>query len=147
MHHTSEIYLGLVNSCIYYACQTWNCQVLPYSVGFKAPRELWNPLSKTVLSGCSFIWNKGPEMTIKLNGNLYVRPVNIFPNFLYSILQKKQPHAVLPHQWMVWMRLLSCGWNMGYLSIKLNLFMMMSWHGNAFCITGLLWGIAISHVS
>ena len=35
-------------------------QVLPYSVDFKAPRELWNPLSKTVLSKYSFIWNKGP---------------------------------------------------------------------------------------
>ena len=35
-------------------------QVLPYSVDFKAPQELWNPLNKTLLSKYSFIWNKGP---------------------------------------------------------------------------------------
>ena len=45
----------------YYACQTREIYyVLPYSVDFKAPQELWNPLSKTVHSKCSFIWNQGP---------------------------------------------------------------------------------------
>ena len=29
--------------------------------GFQSSRELWNPLSKTVLRKCSFIWNKGPK--------------------------------------------------------------------------------------
>ena len=29
-----------------------------HSVDFKAPKELRNPLSKTVLSKCSFIWNQ-----------------------------------------------------------------------------------------
>ena len=29
-------------------------------MAFKAPCELWNPLSKTVLSKCSSIWNKRP---------------------------------------------------------------------------------------
>ena len=39
------------NSCFYYAHQTHEIyQILPYSVDFKAPKELWNPLSKTVLS-------------------------------------------------------------------------------------------------
>ena len=43
---TCENWLGLVNSYIYYACQTCEMyQVLPYSLDFKAPRELLNPLS------------------------------------------------------------------------------------------------------
>ena len=50
MPETCENRLGLVNSCIYYAQQTCETyQVLPYSVDFKAPGELWNLLSKTVL--------------------------------------------------------------------------------------------------
>ena len=56
-----EKWLGLVNSCIYYphkSCEIY--QVLPYSVDFKAPRELWNSLSKVVRSKCNFIWDKGP---------------------------------------------------------------------------------------
>ena len=54
-------WLGLVNSCIKYARQTHDIYlVLPYSVDFKAPSELWNPLRKAVLNQCSFIWNKGP---------------------------------------------------------------------------------------
>ena len=35
-------------------------QELPYSLDFKVHGELWNPLSKTVLSKCSFISTKGP---------------------------------------------------------------------------------------
>ena len=51
---------ALVNNCVYYAHQTREIyQVLPYSVDFKAPLELWNLLSKTVLTKYSFIWNKG----------------------------------------------------------------------------------------
>ena len=73
----------LVTSCIYYACQTHEIyQVLLYSVDFKAPKELWNPLSKAVLNECSIISIKGPsEMTVKLKSNLYIGPVIIFPNF------------------------------------------------------------------
>ena len=60
-------------SCVYYPHQAYEIQqVLSYSVDIKAPRELWNPLSKTALSRCSFIWNKGPvtsEMTLKLKNN------------------------------------------------------------------------------
>ena len=57
---TCKSYLSLVNSCIDCAYQTYEIyQVLPYSVDFKAPVELWNPLSKTVHSWYSFIWNKG----------------------------------------------------------------------------------------
>ena len=49
-------WLGLVILCIYYARQTHEiCQVLPYLVDFKAPGELWNPLSKTVVSICMSI--------------------------------------------------------------------------------------------
>ena len=42
--------------------------------------------SKTIYSKCSFIWNKDlykSKLTVKLKSNLYVTPVNIFPNFLY----------------------------------------------------------------
>ena len=61
MPETCENCLGLVNDSIHYANHTCEIyQVLPYSVDFKAPEELWNPLSKTALSKCSFIWNKGP---------------------------------------------------------------------------------------
>ena len=58
MPKTCENWLGLVKRCIYYALQTHKIyQVLPYSVDFKAPGELWNQLSKTVLSKCSSISN------------------------------------------------------------------------------------------
>ena len=43
--------------CMYYAHQTCEIyQIMPHL----APGKLWNPRSKTVLSKCSFIWNKGP---------------------------------------------------------------------------------------
>ena len=60
MPEAFENWLDLVNSCVYYVHQIREIyQVLPYSVDFKAPVELWNPLSKTALSKCGFIWNKG----------------------------------------------------------------------------------------
>ena len=53
MPEACQKWLGLVNSDIYYACQIHEIyQILPYSVDFKAPWELWNPLSKTVF--CKF---------------------------------------------------------------------------------------------
>ena len=56
MPETCENYLGLVNRCVKYAHQTRKiCQVLPYSMDFEAPGELWNPLSKTAFSKCSVI--------------------------------------------------------------------------------------------
>ena len=60
MPETCENLLSLVNSYIYYTHQIHEIYpVLPYFVDFKALKELWNPLSKTLLSKCSFIWNKG----------------------------------------------------------------------------------------
>ena len=60
MPENSENWLGFVNSN-YCVCQTTEIyQVLSYSVDFKAPGELWNPLSKTVLNRCRFNWNKAP---------------------------------------------------------------------------------------
>ena len=57
---TSETWLGHVNSCGYSARIIREIyQVLTYSVDFKAPRELWNLLSETVLSKCNFKWIKG----------------------------------------------------------------------------------------
>ena len=56
-----ENWLGLVNCCVYYARYILEIyQVQLYSVDFKAPGELWNPPSKTLLSKCYFIWNKRP---------------------------------------------------------------------------------------
>ena len=56
MPETCENWFTLVNSSIYYARQTREIyQVLPY-----APRSRWNPLSKTALSKCSFIWYSVP---------------------------------------------------------------------------------------
>ena len=61
MPKTCENWLGLVNSIVYYARQTRVIyQVLPYSMDFKAPDELWNPLGKAVPSTWSFISNKEP---------------------------------------------------------------------------------------
>ena len=78
MPKTCENWLGPVNSCVYYARQTCNIyQVLSYSVVFKAPLQLWDPLSKTVLSKCRLIWNKG-HVNIRnhskdqYKGNLYL---------------------------------------------------------------------------
>ena len=46
LNETCENWLGLVNNCIYYADQTYEIyQVLLYSVDFKAPGDIWNPLS------------------------------------------------------------------------------------------------------
>ena len=71
-------FLGLVNCCVYYARQTREiCQVLPHSVDYKAPGELWNPLIDTVFNKCSFNWNKG-SVNIWHDRKW---SVNIFPNF------------------------------------------------------------------
>ena len=60
MPETCENCLGLINSRGYYASQTRELyQLLLYSVAFKAPGELWNPIGKAVLSKYSFISNKG----------------------------------------------------------------------------------------
>ena len=41
MPKTCENWLGFVNSCIYYACQTYDInQVLPHSVGSEAREKL-----------------------------------------------------------------------------------------------------------
>ena len=69
MPETDGNWIGMVNICVYYASHTCEIyQVLSCSVDFKAPRELWNPLSKTVL-------------TVKLESIMYVGPVTIFPSF------------------------------------------------------------------
>ena len=61
MCETCENWLGFVNTCIYYAHQTCGIyHVLPYWVDFKAPGELWNPLSKSVLGKRSLISTKEP---------------------------------------------------------------------------------------
>ena len=58
---TCESWLHLVNRCVYYAHQTREInQLLPYSVDFKAPGELWNPMCKAIHGKFCFIRNKGP---------------------------------------------------------------------------------------
>ena len=66
---TGENWLGLVNSCIYYAHQTHEIY------------QLWNPLSKTVLSKNSSIYNKGP---VDIWNDRKVGPVNTFPKFWHN---------------------------------------------------------------
>ena len=77
MPEICENWLGLVNSCIYYAYQTLEIyQVLPYAADFKAPLE-----SKTVFSKCSFIWYKGPVniwLDCKAQNYLNIGPVKTF---------------------------------------------------------------------
>ena len=47
-------------ACVYSSRQTHKIdQELPYSMGFKATGEFWNPLISTSFSKCSFISNKG----------------------------------------------------------------------------------------
>ena len=78
---TCDSMLGLVNSCVYYAIQTLEIyQVLPCSVDFKAPGELWNLLSVIVLSKCSFIWNRNfiNIWNDRKAHNVHVGAVNIF---------------------------------------------------------------------
>ena len=54
MPETCENSLGRVNNYVCYVRQTREIyQVLPYSMDVRAP------VSKTVLSKCSFIWNNG----------------------------------------------------------------------------------------
>ena len=64
MPKTCESWLGLVNSCVYFARKIREIdQVPPYSVYFKAPVELWNPLGKIVSRKCRFISN---ERSVKI---------------------------------------------------------------------------------
>ena len=74
MPETCENLLGLVNICVYYARHTHEIyRVKSYSLDFKAPWELLNPLSKTVLSTYSFISNKGPVNILNdRNGQKYL---------------------------------------------------------------------------
>ena len=95
--------LSLVNICIYYACHTHKIYpALPYSVGFKAPRELWNPLSKIVHSMHIILLGikdlQTSEMMVKLKSNLYIRPVNILPYFFseHSIEKCWNYNRILP---------------------------------------------------
>ena len=61
MPETCEKWLGLVNNWVYHAHQTGEiCQVLSYSLDFKAPSELWNPLNNTVFSKYYSFCNKVP---------------------------------------------------------------------------------------
>ena len=61
MPETFENWFGHVNRYVWYAHRTREIyHVLPYAVDLKAPGELWNLLSETVLSECSFNGNKRP---------------------------------------------------------------------------------------
>ena len=104
MPKTWEDLSSLVNSCVYYARQTCEIyQILPYSVDFKAPAELWNLLSKIVLSKCSFTWNKGSvsiwkdPKTKDPKDNLYIGPANI------------QSSAVITRSNVLWYCIHQCG--------------------------------------
>ena len=92
MPETCENWLGLVNSCVYYAHQTREIyQVLPYSMDFKAPVELWNPPVKTrrylvnvVLFAIKDLQTS--EKPARLKRNLYVGPVNSYVSELFTLI-------------------------------------------------------------
>ena len=55
MPEICENWLGLLNSCIYYAYQTHEIyQVLLYSVDVKALGKLWNPLRQYLVNVALF---------------------------------------------------------------------------------------------
>ena len=91
MSDTCEKWFGLVNSCAYYALQAREInQVLPYLVDFEAPGELWNPLTKTVLTKANVVLIgikdlQTYKMTVKLKSNVDVGPVNISLIFATAI--------------------------------------------------------------
>ena len=59
MPETGENWPDLVNNYVYSGRQIRGIyQVMIHSVDLKAPLELWNRLSKTVLIKLSFIYNK-----------------------------------------------------------------------------------------
>ena len=90
MSETSENWLGLVNSFINDAHQTREIyQVLPYSVDFKTLQEFEIHWVRQYLVNLVLLRIKNlqiSEITVKLKSNLYVGPVNIFPNFLHCLL-------------------------------------------------------------
>ena len=52
-------WLSLVNNCVYYACQSHEIyRAPPYSVDFKAPGELWDPLRQYLVN--MVLLDKGP---------------------------------------------------------------------------------------
>ena len=99
MPQTCENLLGPVNSYVCYDNHAREIyQVLPYSVDFKAPRELWNPLSKTVLSKVDVVLYRIKDlytcdMGVKLENNLYVGPENNFHNFCTVIKHLREKNA------------------------------------------------------
>ena len=61
MPETCKNWLCRVNSWVNYSNQlTIATSEIYQVVGVKAPGERWNPLTKTMISKCSFLWFKGP---------------------------------------------------------------------------------------
>ena len=83
MPKTCENKVSIVNICVYFARQTCGIyQVLPCSVDFEAPGELWSPLIKAIRCKCSFFFRikdlYTPELTANTESNFYVESANIF---------------------------------------------------------------------
>ena len=83
MPKTRENWLDLVNSCIYYAHQAHKIFCLTQWIS-KLPRSFeihWvrQNLVNEVLYGIKGLW--ASKMGIKLKSNLYMGPVDIYPNF------------------------------------------------------------------
>ena len=84
MPETCENGLGLLNIYVYYAPNLWNLPGTALLAGFQSSHGALKSTSKTVLSKCSLLWIKDlqtSEMTIKIENNFYVGPVNIFLKF------------------------------------------------------------------
>ena len=97
---TCEIWLGLVNSCVYFARQTHKIyRVLPYSVdlGSFEIHCVKQYLENVVLFGRKYLCT--PEMNVKLETNLYVGPVNISLIVDTAIWQYEIEPITRKHSW------------------------------------------------
>ena len=90
----------ICKGCLLCPPDPWNLPGTALVSGFQS--STWNILSKTVLSKCSFIWNKWPVNIwndLKLKSNMHVGPVNIFPNSLWRH-QMETFSALLALRWI-----------------------------------------------
>ena len=79
------VYLSVKNYDNFHAEDLWKLVQSCKQLCLLCPPAPWNLPSTTLLSG--FRSSQGAEMTIKLKSNLYVGPVNSFPDIWHCYLQ------------------------------------------------------------
>ena len=82
---TCEIWPSLINSCNYDARQTCEIYQVTQKISKLCGIRPW--LVNVVLCGIKDMWTS--EMTVKLKSNLYIGPVNIFPNLWHCTWQQQ----------------------------------------------------------